>query len=42
MGQRSLIEFVPKSDIAVGKTLALEEDMFGCYFEENSIKILLG
>jgi hypothetical protein len=36
-----LIEFVPKSDIAVGKILALEEDIFGGYFEKYSIKILL-
>ena len=37
---RGLIEFVPKSDITVGKMLALREDIFSDYSEENFIKIL--
>jgi hypothetical protein len=38
---RGLIGFVPKSDITVGKILALEEDIFGGYFEKDSIKNII-
>ena len=37
---RGLIEFVPKNDETIGKMLALREDIFNEYSEENFVKIL--
>jgi len=40
IASKGLIEFVPKSDENVGKLLAIREDIFSDYTEENFVKIL--